>query len=269
MWTPRQLSGGTIYAWYDASVFDTLTLVNSGGFDYVSQWNSIIGGAAKSLTQTTSGRRPFYRISPYSKKPCVRFDHSNSDTSSDFLDGFNIGGFGETNAQLHMFTACRQTDLSLIVATGDTTEVGMTIFGYEGYHGNITVQSDTNGYQRGISSSWWNSSLTVSKSATIVISQQDRKLTCFGATVYGGTSGTWYVSSHFQNYVTPVTSTTEASNRRIYPYVNCRVGTSFTINSTYAYPFGGELYELILITGTITLNTKTKMLEYLNAKWGP
>jgi hypothetical protein len=251
-------------------VFSTFTLVNSGGIDYVSQWDSIIGGASKSLTQSTSARRPIYRRSPFNGfKPCVRFYHQNSDTTNPYLDGFNIGGFGATNAQLNMFTACMQIDPTIRAATGDTTENAMGIFIYEGYPGGILLSSNASGIQTGVATGWWSNDLSVQRSVSITTISPYRRLTCSGGTVYGGTSGTWYVSTHSKGYVPQTITSTSGLNRRTYPYVNTRVGTALAGGGAYAYPFGGEIYELILITGTITLNTKVKMLEYLNAKWGP
>lgn len=267
LWNPTKLSGGTLYAWFDASRTSTLTLVNSGGVNYVSSWKSV--NNVLTVTQSTSTRRPYYKLSPFNKKMCVQFDHSSSDTTNDYLDGYDLGTFNTTNAQLHMFVACRQTGTTIRAATGDTTENYMGIFIYEGYPGGILLSSNSSGTQTGVQCSWWNSALTVQKGGTIVIPSSHQKLTCFGGTIYGGTSGTWRVSAHAGNYLTASISSTEASNRRQYPSVNCRLGCALAGGGSYAYPFQGELYELLLITGTITENTKIKMLEYLSAKWGP
>lgn len=269
MWNPLQLSQGSIYAWYDASVPSSLTLVNSGGIDYVSNWASRIG-ASRSLIQSTSTRRPYYELSQFNKRMCVKFDHNNGDTTHDYLDGFNVAGFNAVNANLHMFVACRQTGPTIRAATGDATENYMSIFGYEGYHGHIALSSNSSGIQTGTVVEWWNAGLTSAKSAIITPTISPyQKLVCFGATIYGGTSGTWRNRLYYQNYVQSRTSTTEATNRRQYPFVNCRMGCMFVSTSTYAYPLKGEIYELLLITGTVSDDVKVKLLEYLSAKWGP
>jgi hypothetical protein len=245
-----------------------LTLVNSGGVNYVSVWTPIVN-TSRTLTQTDSTRRPYYTISSFNNRPCVKFDHNNSDTTNDYLNGTNVGGFNAVNAQLHMFAACRQTSPTIRASTGDATENSMEIFGYEGFHGIISLGSSSSGTQVSVLSEWWNSTDTVSRSKGLAPISPYQKLMCFGSTIYGGTTGTWYVSIHSKNYVPSAESTTEASNRKTYASANCVVGCAKPAGGVYAYPLGGEIYEIILITGTITLNTKTKMLEYLNAKWGP
>ena len=269
LWTPNQLSDGSLYAQFDASVPSSFSLVNSGGIDYVSTWRSLIGGGSKTLTRSTSSRRPYYKTSAFSSKMCVQFDHNSSDTTNDFLDGFNVGAFNATNAPLNMFAACRQTAPTIRAATGDSTENYMTIFGFEGYPGLISLACNASGMQVGVLAGWWNNALTVQKSPQINTPNLYRNLTCFGGTIFGGLSGTWWVSTYLGNYIPRGSSSTEASNRRQYPYVNCGIGCSLRNGGSFAYPFQGELYELLLITGNVTEFTKIKILEYLRAKWGP
>lgn len=268
LWDPTKLSGGYLYAWFDASRASTLTLVNSGGVNYVSSWKSV--NNVLTVTQGTSTRRPYYKLSPFNKKMCIQFDHSSSDTTNDYLDGYDLGTFNATNAQLHMFAACRQTAVTIRAATGDTTENYMGIFVHEGYPGGIILADNSSGIQTGINVGWWSQDLSTQKSAHVLPSVSPyRQLTCFGGTIFGGISGTWWLSSYYRNYVRGQTTSTTGLARRQYPSVNVRIGCALAGGGSYAYPFQGELYELLLITGTITEQTKVKILEYLSAKWGP
>lgn len=268
LWDPTKLSDGTLYGWFDASRLDTFTFVDDSGVKRVSSWASI-GQAGRTFAQSNSSRRPFHRISPYNGRPCVTFYHSNSDTAGDYLDGTTTGGFDDINARLHMFAACRQTGTTIREATGDSTENFMGIVIYEGYPSGLFLSSNSSGYQTGIGCEWWTSANGQLPNSMTFSSSPHLKLTCFGESVNGGTSGNYTTTLHARNYIPPRTSGTSSTGRKNYAASVFRLGCALQGGGLYAYPLHGEIYEVILLTGTIATQTKIKMLEYLSARWGP
>jgi hypothetical protein len=87
--------------WYDASDSSTLTLINSGGTNYVSFWNSK-GTSTWSLSGTNTDTMPVLSASTLmpGNPSCVRFTQNATTTSRDALQSFNNTGIGHTGSTI-------------------------------------------------------------------------------------------------------------------------------------------------------------------------
>lgn len=77
------LDYGTMWGWWDAGRTESLTLIDSAGEKYCSEWRSLIQEPVSSLfikfTQSTAAQRPIYRpVNETNKKPFLEFRTSSS-----------------------------------------------------------------------------------------------------------------------------------------------------------------------------------------------
>ena len=92
--------------WLDASDTSTLTLINSGGTDYVSTWASK-GTSTWSLSGTNTNRMPIYSASTLmpGNPNCVRFTTNATATLQDGLMAFDNTPISYTGGTLFMVVA--------------------------------------------------------------------------------------------------------------------------------------------------------------------
>jgi hypothetical protein len=87
--------------WYDATDSSTLTLINSGGTNYVSSWQSK-GTTTWSLSGTNTDTMPVLSASTLmpGNPSCVRFTQNATTTSRDALQSFNNTPIGHTGSTI-------------------------------------------------------------------------------------------------------------------------------------------------------------------------
>lgn len=237
IWTPSNLSSGTLAGWYKA---DAITGVNDGD-DFDSWVDS--SGNSNTLTQTQAGADPSYQTDEINSLPVVRFDKDaspgdnllNADLGGDFEPG--TGDFFV--AMVAKFPNSSGTQFVMAKADSGVQGLNMFISG-----GNLTFRPQTVG------------------GTTQTIVQNSVTGDDFHVYVCRRSSST--LAGRFDGSNWSTDDGTKTNDGDVNNDANFRLGSS----STGGLDADMDVGEALIGTGTLTDSDLQRMTGYLAWKWG-
>jgi hypothetical protein len=257
--------------WYDASDSSTLTLISSGGTNYVSRWNSK-GSSTWTLSGVSTDTMPILSASTLmpGNPNIVRFTSNTTAASRDYLQSFNNTAIGHTGSTIFQVWA-KPSGYTYATSLAFTRVYsGLT-------NGGIAVNA--------VGSSLDSQSINVNASANIVnIQAYDQNNYSFSYTIpqYSATNlndkfiyqvripGTANQFSTFEINQSAGTNTTAFTGTTTTPRINSftlglsNVSTGGTVTTNN---MNVELAE-VMYFDTVLTNTQIEQVElYLKDKW--
>ena len=230
-WTPANI---TTSLWLDAGDASTITLNSTT----VSQWNDKSGNS-RNATQGSSVQQPTYTSNSQNGYGIISFDGSN-----DNLDISSTTVITSGNANFGVFAAYKpkSTTYGTILANYSAGNFQL-LFGSQtiapylapwGLYNNASLDLDSDNYTQ-------NANLFISCVRT-------------GGSVVGYTNGT--------------TKNTVANSASVYTGANTASVWTLGANTDNSEVANMDLYELIVINGTVSTDTRQRTEGYLAWKWG-